>query len=76
MESDRILIGVIIFILLILGANIMMYGIARGRAKDSDSRWMSALRESLGKPMQSPSNKSMDELRKQMEALEKKKNAE
>jgi hypothetical protein len=73
MESDQILIGALIFIVLIVGSNIMMYGIARSWAKNSDSRWMNALRESLSKPMQNASNKSMDELRKQVEELEKKK---
>ena len=76
MESDRILIGAVIFILLIVGSNLIMYGIARGWAKSGDSRWMSALRDSLSKPMQSSTNKSMDELRKQLEELEKKKNGQ
>lgn len=76
MESDRILIGALIFILIIIGSNVVMYAIARGWAKGGDSRWMSALRDSLNKPMQSQANKSMDELRKQMEELEKKKNEE
>ena len=74
MESDRILVGAIIFILLIVGSNFIMYGLARGWAKSGNSRWMSALRDSLSKPMQSSTNKSMDELRKQLEELEKKKN--
>jgi hypothetical protein len=34
---------------------------------------MSALRDSLGKPLEGSSNKSMDELRKRMEELEKNK---
>ncbi|HEU0297545.1 MAG TPA: hypothetical protein VFR47_32685 [Anaerolineales bacterium] len=76
MESDRILIGALIFILIIIGSNVVMYAIARGWAKGGDSRWMSALRDSLSKPTQSQSNKSMDELRKQVEELEKKKNGQ
>jgi hypothetical protein len=76
MESDRVLIGALIFILIIIGSNILMYGIARGWTKNSDSRWMSALRDSLSKPMQNAANKSMDELRKQVEELEKKKSAQ
>ena len=76
MESDRILIGALIFILIVVGANVIMYGIVRGWAKGGDSRWMSALRDSLSKPMQSKANQSMDELRKQVEELEKKKKEE
>ena len=74
MESDQILTGALIFIALIVGSNILIYGIARGWARGGDSRWMSALRDSLNKPMQSQANKSMEELRKQVEELEKKKN--
>jgi len=73
MESDSALIAALIFILLIIGANFVMYAIARGAAKGGDSRWMSALRDSLNKPLEGSSNKSMDELRKQMEELEKNK---
>ena len=76
MESDRILIGALIFILLVVGSNVVIYGSARGWAKNSDLRWMSALRDSLSQPLQSQSNKSMDELRRQVEKLEKKKNGE
>lgn len=76
MDSDRILIGALIFILLVVGSNIVIYGFVRGWTKSGDSRWMSALRDSLSKPMQSPSNKSMDELRQQVEELEKRKNRE
>jgi len=76
MESDQIIIGALIFILIVIGSNILMYGIARGWAKHGDVRWMSALRDSLSKPLHSQANKSMDELRKQVEELEKKKTGE
>ena len=75
MESNRVLIGALLFILLIVLVNFAMYIIARNWAKGGDSRWMSALKDSLSKPINdSSSNKSMDELRKQVEELEKKKN--
>jgi hypothetical protein len=35
---------------------------------------MSALKDSLSKPMNTPANQSMDELRKRVEELEKEKN--
>ena len=77
MESDRIVIAALLFILLIIGINFAMYIIARNWAKGGDSRWMSALKDSLSKPINdSSSNKSMDELRKQMEELEKNKPAD
>jgi hypothetical protein len=76
MESDSALIAALIFILLIIGANFVMYAIARGAAKGGDSRWMSALRDSLSKTLEGSSDKSMDELRKQMEELEKNKHTD
>ena len=76
MESQRVFIAALLFILLIVGANFVMYAIARGWAKGGDSRWMSALRDSLSKPMQGSSSKSMDELRKQVEELKRRKDGE
>jgi hypothetical protein len=73
MELDNPAIGLLIIILLIVGANLVMYAIARGAARGGNSRWMSSLKDSLSKPMNTPSSKSMDELRKKVEELEKKK---
>jgi len=71
MESNRILIGALIFIVLVVGSNFVMFVIARNWAKGGDSRWMSAIKDSLSKPLESQSNQSMDELRKQVAELEK-----
>ncbi|HET9913005.1 MAG TPA: hypothetical protein VFQ13_14005 [Anaerolineales bacterium] len=76
MELNSPAIGLLIIILLVIGANFVMYAIARGAAKGGNSRWMSALKDSLSKPMNTPANKSMDELRKRVEELEKEKNGE
>ena len=76
MESNQAAIGLLIIILLIVGANFVMYAIARGAAKGGNSRWMSALKDSLSKPMNTSANKSMDELRKRVEELEKRKEKE
>lgn len=70
MENERALVGALIFILLIVGANFVMFIIARSWAKGGDSRWMSALRDSLSKPLEGSSNNSMDELRSKMKELE------
>ena len=69
MESNKIAIAALLFIVLIVGINFAMYAIARGATKGGDSRWLGALRDSLSKPMEGSSNKSMDELRKQIEEL-------
>jgi len=68
MESNRLVLAVVLFIVLIVAINLAMFAIARGAAK-GDSRWMSAFRDSLSKPMEGSSSKSMDELRRQIEAL-------
>ena len=70
MESNRIIIGALLFIALVVGSNALMVFIARNWAQGGDSRWMSALKDSLSKPMESKSNRSMEELRKQVEELE------
>jgi hypothetical protein len=70
LESNQA-IGLLIIILLIVGANFVMYAIARGATRGGNSGWMSALKDSLSKPMNSETNKSMDELRKRVEELEK-----
>ena len=71
MISDNAIAGAAIFILMILGANFLMYAIARGWAKSGDVRWIDALKQGLTKPMESQRNKSMEELREKMEKLEK-----
>jgi len=76
MESNRIVIATLLFILLIVVINVAMYAIARSWAKGGDSRWISALRDTFGKPMESSANKSMDELREKVKELEEKKKKE
>ena len=74
MESNRVVLGALLFIAIVIGSNVVMFVIARNWAK-GDPRWMSALKDSLNKPLKdSPANKSMDELRRQVDELEKKKN--
>ena len=76
LELSQPAIGLLIIILLIVGANFVMYAIARSTTRRGSSRWISALKDSLSKPMNSQANKSMDELRKRVEELEKKKDTE
>lgn len=73
MENERILIGALLFIVIIVGINLAMYGIVRGMTRGGESKWMSAMRKSLNKPLDGSTNKSMDELRKKMDELQGKK---
>ena len=72
METSQAAIGLLIIILLIVGANFVMYAIARGATRGGNPRCMSALKDSLSKPMDTPANQSMNELRKRVEELKKK----
>ena len=72
MISDSPIAGAVILILLILGANFIMYAIARGWAKNGGgTQWIDALKQGLTKPTESQHTKSMEELRQQMEKLQK-----
>jgi len=73
MDSNRVTIAALLFIVVIIFINFAMYVIARNWAKSGDSAWMSAIRKSLSKSMESSSSKSMDELRNKMDELEGKK---
>ena len=73
MESARTVIAALLFIVAVVGINYAMFIIARTWAKGGDSRWMSALRDSLSKPTESSASKSMDELRDKMKELEENK---
>ena len=70
MDNDRVMLGVLILILIIVGSNLVMYGIVRGTIRGGESNWMKAIRKSLDKPLDGPANKSIDELRKKMEELQ------
>ena len=63
-------IAALLFIVAVIAINFAMFIVARTWARNDDSRWMSALRESLSKPTESSANKSMDELRQKMEELQ------
>ena len=73
MELSHAAVGLLIIIVLVIGANLMMYAIARGATRGGNSRWLSAVKDSFSKPGNTSANQSMDELRKRVEELEKKK---
>lgn len=75
MEANKALIGAIIFIVLIVGANFVMYAIARGWARSNQKSFLETLSQSLN-PSQQKKDNSIDELRRKMEELEKGKKEE
>lgn len=70
MDNERILIGALLFIVVIVGINLAMYGLVRSMTRGGESKWMSAMRKSLNKPLEGGASKSMDELRKKVEELQ------
>ncbi len=73
MEENKVLIGALLFIGLVIGSNFIMYAIARGAANSKQKSFLETLSQSLNA---SPKKKeeSMDELRRKIQELEKGKN--
>ncbi len=69
MEISKPMIGALLFILLVVGANFFMYAIARGAVNTKGKGFWETITTSLYKPTKREN--SMDELRKKMEDLEK-----
>ncbi len=69
MENEKAVIGALFFILLIVGANFVMYAIARGAANSKGKGFW----ETIGKSLNASTKKNddMDELHKKMEELKK-----
>ena len=75
MESNKAVIGALLFILLVIGANFVMYAIARGAANSKQKGFLETISKSLNTSTQKKDN-SMDELRQKIEELEKGKNSD
>ena len=73
MEANKAVIGALLFIILVIGANFVMYAIVRGAAKSNQKGFLETIGKSLNTSTQKKDN-SMDELRKKIEELEKDKN--
>jgi hypothetical protein len=69
METNKAVIGALLFIVLVIGANFVMYAIARGAVNTKEKSFWETITKSLYTP--SKRDNSMDELRKKMEELEK-----
>lgn len=69
METNKALIGALIFIILVVGANFIMYAIARGAARSDQKSFLEMLSQSL-KTSPKKKEESLDELRRKMQELE------
>ncbi len=70
MESNKVVIGALLFILLVIGANFIMYGIARGAAKSNQKSFLETISKSMNTSTQKKDN-SMEELHQKIEELQK-----
>jgi hypothetical protein len=70
METNKAVIGALLFILLVVGANFVMYAIARGAASSKQKGFLETISKSLNTSAQKKDT-SMDELRQKIEELEK-----
>jgi uncharacterized protein HemX len=70
MEDNKAVIGALLFIALVIGANFVMFAIARGAAKSNNKGFLETISKSLNTSTRKKDN-SMDELRQKIEELEK-----
>ena len=70
METNKAVIGALLFILLVVGANFVMYAIARGAARSNQKSFLETISKSLNTSNQKKDT-SMDDLRQRIEELEK-----
>jgi pyrimidine 5'-nucleotidase len=68
MDTNKAVIGALLFIVMVLGANLVMYGIVRGWTRSSSDKFL----ETLGQSFNAARKKedALDELRRKMEELE------
>jgi len=69
METNKAVIGALLFIILVIGANFVMYAIARGAVNSKEKGFLETITKSLG--TSTKRDNSMDELRQKIEELEK-----
>lgn len=69
METNTATIGALIFIALVVGANFIMYAIARGAARSNGKSFLETLSQSLN-ASSTKKDEPMDELRRKMQELE------
>jgi hypothetical protein len=68
METNKAVIGALLFIVLVIGANFVMYSIARGAARSNQKGFLETLSRSFNTSNQKKDD-SMDELRQKIEEL-------
>ena len=70
MEENKVVIGALLFIILIIGANFVMYGIVRGWTRPNNKGFLETISKSLNTPVKKED--PMEELHQKLEELKKK----
>ena len=70
MDENKAVIGAFLFILLIIGANFIMYAIARGATRPNQKGFLETISKSLNTPVKKED--PMEELHQKLEELKKK----
>lgn len=70
MENEKAVLGALLFILMVVGANFVMYGIVRGAAQSKGKGFWEAFGKAINTSTKKK-NDDMDELRRKMEELQK-----
>ena len=73
MEENRVLIGALIFIGMVVGANFVMYAIVRGATRSGGGGFLETFTKALN-ANQKPKKDDMEELRRTLQDLEEGKN--
>lgn len=68
METNKAVIGALLFIVLVMGANFVMYAIARGAARSNHKGFLETLGGALN-PTSRKKDDSMEELHRKLEEL-------
>jgi hypothetical protein len=69
MENTKVVIGALLFILLVVGANFVMYGIVRGWTRSNNKGFLETISKSLNTPVKKED--PMEELHQKLEELKK-----
>lgn len=68
MEENKVLFGALIFILLVVGSNFIMYAIARGATRPGGKGFLETMVKSMNTTQKKKEN-DMDELRRTLQEL-------
>jgi hypothetical protein len=69
MEENKAVIGALLFILLVVGANFILYGIVRGAANSKQKGFLETIGKSLNQSVKR--DDPMEELHQKLEELKK-----